>query len=162
MIYTGIGSRSTPKDILAVMTSIAKYQAAKGYTLRSGGADGADAFFEHGAGELKEIYLPWERFNFNKSKLFPPTKAAIEMAKKFHPQWGALKSSGIMLMGRNSHQVMGLDLKTPTERVICWTKDAKGGGGTGQAIRIAKHYKIPVDDLADPKLLKEWTGLLAH
>ena len=32
--------------------------------------------------------------------------------------------------------------------VICWTKNGKGTGGTGQAIRIAKGFGIPVFDLA--------------
>tara|TARA_R110000868_G_scaffold139053_1_gene353771 strand:+ start:615 stop:1049 length:435 start_codon:yes stop_codon:yes gene_type:complete len=143
------------------MTKIAKYMAAKGYTLRSGGAAGADSAFELGADDRKEIYLPWERFNFNKSPLYPPTTDALGLAAQFHPAWDCMQKPARLLMGRNSHQVMGLDLKTPTERIICWTKGAKGEGGTGQAIRIARHHKIPVDDLANPKLLKEWTDLLA-
>ena len=161
MIYTGIGSRTAPTSVCALMTKIAKYMAAKGYTLRSGGAAGADSAFELGADDRKEIYLPWEGFNFNKSPLHPPTTDAMAMAAQFHPAWDCMQKAAKLLMGRNSHQVMGLDLKTPTERIICWTKGARGEGGTGQAIRIARHHKIPVDDLADPKLLKEWTDLLA-
>ncbi|HRY03076.1 MAG TPA: hypothetical protein P5256_08115, partial [Beijerinckiaceae bacterium] len=37
--------------------------------------------------------------------------------------------------------------------VICWTKDARGGGGTGQAIRLARAHGVPVFDLADPQTL---------
>jgi len=29
---------------------------------------------------------------------------------------------------------------------LCWTKNGKSSGGTGQAIRIANDYKIPVFD----------------
>jgi hypothetical protein len=38
---------------------------------------------------------------------------------------------------------------------LCWTKGAAGGGGTGQAIRIARSRDIPVFDLADPKTLND-------
>lgn len=34
--------------------------------------------------------------------------------------------------------------------VICWTKEGKRGGGTGQALRIAQHFYIPIFDLALP------------
>lgn len=159
LIYTGIGSRETPNEILGLMTLIAKHMAKGGYLLRSGGAAGADTAFEQGA-SAKEIYLPWERFNFNESPLYPPTAAALKLAEKFHPAWDRLSRGGKLLMGRNSHQVLGQDLKTPTERIICWTKGAKGEGGTGQAIRIARHHGIPIADLADPKVHKEWLGLL--
>jgi hypothetical protein len=36
--------------------------------------------------------------------------------------------------------------------VICWTSRGLGGGGTGQAIRIAKAHKIPVFDLGKPDI----------
>lgn len=39
-IFTGIGSRSTPPEILEKMKAIAKFLSERGYTLRSGGADG--------------------------------------------------------------------------------------------------------------------------
>ena len=160
MIYTGIGSRDTPTEICALMTRIAKYMAAKGYTLRSGGAPGADTAFEMGADQRKEIYLPWKAFNNNPSELFPASDAAMKIAAEFHPYWGKLSQRSKLLIGRNTHQVLGADCNASTERIICWTKDAKGGGGTGQAIRIARHLGIPIDDLANPMLLKAWQELL--
>jgi hypothetical protein len=42
--------------------------------------------------------------------------------------------------------VLGLDLETPSKFIICWTKNGKGQGGTGQALRIAKEYGIPIFD----------------
>lgn len=53
-IYTGIGSRETPPDILELMTKIARFMFKQGFTLRSGGADGADSAFEAGAENDKE------------------------------------------------------------------------------------------------------------
>lgn len=153
--YAGIGSRETPSHILTLMTGIAEYLAIREWTLRSGGANGADSAFENGA-EAKEIYLPWQGFNGNASPLFRPTPEAIKMAEKYHPAWHKLRRGARLLMARNCHQVLGLDLKTPVEMVICWTKDAAGGGGTGQAIRIARDLGIPVNDLADGITRDSW------
>jgi hypothetical protein len=33
--------------------------------------------------------------------------------------------------------------------VVCWTPGARGRGGTGSAIRLARSREIPVHDLAD-------------
>jgi len=47
--YTGIGSRKTPYQVQQQMQRIAQFLAKKGYTLRSGSANGADSAFEEGA-----------------------------------------------------------------------------------------------------------------
>jgi len=68
------------------------------------------------------------------------------MAEKFHPYWHNLSQGARKLQARNNYQVLGWDLNTPSEFIICWTKKGKGQGGAGQAIRIAKAYNIPVFD----------------
>lgn len=146
MIYTGIGSRETPTELKNDIKTIVEHLNKKGYTLRSGGAPGADSFFEEHA-EKKEIYLPWRGFNGNTSLLFNPTPEAFEMAQKYHPNWGRLSYGAKKLMARNCHQVLGLDLKSPTDFIVCWTKDGKATGGTGQALRMAEDLKIPVYNL---------------
>lgn len=153
MIYTGIGSRETPADILALMTSIAEAMSAKDWLLRSGGAGGADSAFEAGT-KRKEIFLPWKGFNGHSSILCQPTAAAFDMAAQFHPAWAKCSRGARALHARNCHQVMGLDLKTPTNLVICWTKNGLGGGGTGQALRIARHHGILIHDLGLPEIRK--------
>lgn len=153
--YAGIGSRETPGHVCSLMTKIAEYLAIRDFTLRSGGANGADTAFEEGA-EAKEIFLPWKGFNGNASPLFMPTAEAMEMAKKYHPAWHKLSRGGRLLMARNCHQMLGLDLKTPVDFVICWTKNAEGSGGTGQAIRIARDLDIWVNDLADDTTRDSW------
>lgn len=58
MIYAGIGSRSTPDDVIDKMHVLGEHFAHKGWLLRSGAADGADSAFEHGCdngGGEKEI-----------------------------------------------------------------------------------------------------------
>jgi hypothetical protein len=148
--YTGIGSRSTPLDIQDTFTMIAKFLAIKGYTLRSGGAKGADQSFERGCDILnasKEIYLPWKNFEGSNSDLIVTDSRAFEIAKCFHGGWDRLSDGGKKLQARNTHQVLGKDLITRSEFVICWTPGASGSGGTGQAIRIAKYYNVPIYDV---------------
>ena len=142
--YAGIGSRETPDDILTIFEQAGTYLAKKDFVLRSGGAKGADQSFK--ANGRKEIYLPWYKFENSKSNLIVKDPKAFEIAKQFHPYWHNLSQGAMKLQARNSHQVLGQDLETPSTFIICWTKNGKGKGGTGQAIRIAKHYNIPIFD----------------
>ncbi|TCJ00449.1 hypothetical protein [Cytobacillus praedii] len=147
--YAGIGSRETPNDVLVYFTKLAAYLSTKGFTLRSGGAEGADKAFEIGCDKVngkKEIYLPWKGFEKSSSKLIVSNTKAFEIAQNFHPNWSRLSEGAKKLQARNSHQVLGDDLETPSSFIVCWTKNGKGQGGTGQALRIAKHYKIPIFD----------------
>ena len=143
--YAGIGSRETPQEFLKLFTKVATYLSKKGYILRSGGANGSDLAFEKGVqNNLKEIYLPWNGFNGSTSKLVVSDKRAFEIAEKYHPYWYNLKQGAKKLQARNSHQVLGLDLNTPSSFIICWTKGGKMVGGTLQALRMAKDYNIPI------------------
>jgi hypothetical protein len=145
-IYAGIGSRRTPADVLSVMTQIARELDMIGYTLRSGGAPGADLAFELGSTK-KEIYLPWANFNASESTLYTVCEGAMDMASHYHPAWSKLSSPVRKLMARNCYQVLGLNLNEPVKFVVCWTPDGRSVGGTAQAIRIAKDWKIPVFNL---------------
>lgn len=154
-LYTGIGSRETPDDVLLNMRAIASELAKAGYTLRSGAAQGADTAFELGAKEAKgkmEIYLPWNFFNKrqvdNKTYMVPSWTFDAELiAKSAHPAWHRCKEGAQLMHMRNVSQILGLDSRTPTDFVVCWTPRGSGSGGTGQAIRIAKALNIPVFDL---------------
>lgn len=157
--YAGIGSRETPDDVIKMFENMAASLANKGFILRSGHADGADAAFERGCdrvGGAKEIYVPWNGFNGSKSSLIVKDGEAFNMAKEYHPYWQNLKEGAKKLQARNSHQMFGWDLKTPSNFVLCWTKNGKGSGGTGQAIRIAKAYNIPVFDAGGYEDLKDY------
>ncbi|WP_080845651.1 hypothetical protein [Cytobacillus gottheilii] len=147
--YAGIGSRETPKEILEYFARVAAYLATKGFTLRSGGAEGADKVFEIGCDKVngeKEIYLPWKGFEKSTSNLIVWKPKAFEIAEEFHPNWERLSQGARKLQARNTHQVLGNDLETPSKFIICWTKNGKGQGGTGQALRMARHYEIPIFD----------------
>lgn len=147
--YAGIGSRKTPRKYIELFKRVGAYLATQGVTLRSGGADGADKAFEIGCDMVngkKEIYIPWKNFNDSNSNLVLSDKRAVELAKKYHPQWAVLSQGAKKLQARNCHQVLGKDLETPSNFIICWTEGGNGQGGTGQALRIARDYNIPYFD----------------
>lgn len=150
-IYTGIGSRKAPDNILLEFENIGYQLAKQGYLLRSGGADGCDSAFEEGclkANGNRNIFLPWENFNNNPSKRFYISKEAYEIGKKYFEMtgrtWGSLNIAVKKLMARNCYQVLGPKLNDPTSFIICWTPEGKEIGGTSQALRIAKDYNIKV------------------
>lgn len=150
--YAGIGSRSTPPNVQAMMTSCAMQLSETSWVLRSGHAEGADKAFEGGA-TYREIFLPWHGFNNAqpgaRGHVVPDITPEMEaIAKAYHPNWAACSQGARKMHIRNVCQVLGADCKTPVEMVICWTPNGSGSGGTGQAIRIAKGYDIPVFDIA--------------
>ena len=162
--YAGIGSRQTPPNIQAQMTVIASFIEHRGYVLYSGGADGADKAFEAGVSDpgMKKIFLPWKKFNNNSSSLHTVSEEAKNLAQEFHPAWDKLSDAAKLLIARNGYQVLGLTLKEPVDMVLCYTMDGKASGGTGQAIRIAQHYKIPVFNMhhkKDVEILLSWVSV---
>jgi hypothetical protein len=153
--YAGIGSRSTPHDVLALMVKIARRLADDGFCLRSGHAEGADQAFEAGAAGKALIYLPWPGFQADTplqgDVLLRPTRWAYSIAAEFHPAWDRLGQGARALQARNTHQVLGTHEGMPNSKfVVCWTPGGLLKGGTAQAMRIAHAYGIPVFNLADP------------
>jgi hypothetical protein len=157
--YAGIGSRETPEDVCRKMFAAGRTMAKLGFILRSGGADGADAAFESGVAKaaselntnlesLAEIYLPWKGFRKNQSPLYGSCKRAILLAKEFHPNWANVSPAGRDFHGRNCYQILGRELDRPSSFVLCWTKDVAITGGTGQALRLAQEYGIPILNFA--------------
>ncbi len=146
--FTGIGARSTPAEFLKEMTIFAENLRKQDYILRSGHAPGADQAFEAGADEFCDIYLPWPYFESSVEiigrVIESPSGEAIELAAEFHPRWKSLGNRARLFHARNCHQVLGDDLKTPSEFVVCWTSGGAMKGGTAQALRIAKAYGIEI------------------
>lgn len=152
LVYAGIGSRKTPLPVLDKFGRIGRTLAERGWILRSGGAEGADEAFESGcdaAGGQKEIYLPWPGFRSHPSGLTPNYRRAFDIAPIFHPAWSTLSPAAKKLMARNSYQVLGANLDRLALFIVCWTPSGRGKGGTGQAIRIARAYDIPVYDFGN-------------
>lgn len=164
--YAGIGSRETPADMLALMTRLAAYLGGLGFTLRTGGAHGADSAFEQGATEV-DLFLPWPGFNGRtRATRIRPLPHAYNLAATAHPAWARLTYAEHHLHARNAHQVLGADLRSPAAFVLCWTPDgavnktSKKTGGTGQAIRLAVMHGVPVWNLAREDHRVTWEKLL--
>ena len=153
--YAGIGSRETPVEAQRQMFGVAQDLAPQ-WLLRSGHADGADQAFEEGCISAKgkmEIFIPWLNFNGapnNDPRYIRPkaTPDLAEYAASFHPAWKQCSDPAKLMHMRNVCQILGQYGDEPVDMVICWTRGAKGGGGTGQAIRIANFHNIPVFDIA--------------
>lgn len=152
--YAGIGSRRTPDHILAEMQNIAATLAFHGWTLRSGHAEGADRAFESGHlraithPDLLEPVKPAEVYTPNSHLNWPSLE---RHASHFHPNWPAVEKFGPYvkrLHARNSAIILGPSLNSPVTFIVCWTPGGRIEGGTGQALRIAAHHKIPVYNLA--------------
>lgn len=134
------------------MVEIARLLEKNGYGLNSGGAWGADDYFEQGATEFfRKIYLPWDGFNgkYANGKDFIVPPDASQFTTKYHPNPKRLTTKGQLFMSRNAYQVLGdsLSVDTKVDFVVCWTRDGGVSGGTGQAMRIAKDYGIPIFNL---------------
>ena len=168
--YTGIGSRSTPDEVLQKMHSIGKRLAQAGYTLRTGGARGADQAFEQGAASVngpRIIYLPWSGFNKYVANVCSGDvevgvgegtnpmiiitgndQDAAKMAATVHPAWDSLTLGAQKLHARNVTQVLGAGLCVASEFVVCWTPGGNAVGGTATAIRLAQRLGVGVYNLA--------------
>lgn len=164
--YAGIGARDTPVDILRLMTKIATYLNGHGYTLRSGGAYGADTAFATGCRD-KQIFVPWDGYNNLKLEYSIPNQA-FNLAADLHPSWKYLTHGVIHLMARNCMQILGPELNDPSQFVICWTKDGCNRerdrtpltGGTGQAIALASRNNIPIYNLKREEHYERFSFLL--
>lgn len=176
--YAGIGSRETPEKLRPAIEEIALFLAKEGYTLRSGAAPGADEMFETALTpllpedlikrrevrpSLMEIYVPWYCFQSSTSPLCHVSSEVIEFSLRYHPNPDALKDSVRKIMGRNAYQVLGEDLKTKSDFIVCWienldvdTNELYNCGGTGQALRIAKAHGIKIFNLSQRKDFFKW------
>lgn len=146
--YAGIGARQTPIWATNIMNALAIKLEQDGFILRSGGAEGADSAFERGA-KTKQIFRPEHA-----------TPDSIIHAEQFHPNWDGLNDYVKRLHARNSQIILGEDLNSPVKFAICWTKDGRIVGGTGQAIKVCKHHGIPVFNIAVPETLERFKNYL--
>lgn len=168
--YTGVGSRGTPPPILKFIEQVAYWLAGRGYTGRSGSAEGADSAFEQGFNNYEEIngmsnkvkfeaYLPWKDFSGKMegnihivTPNLPNYNEAVEIASTIHPEWNRLGRGAKALHTRNVYQVLGFDLKTPSCVLFCYaqpTKNKQGimtgvKGGTNTAVQLAMKHNIPI------------------
>lgn len=151
LIYAGIGSRQTPEHIMTLMTEFAEWANENSWICSTGGAKGADTAFINGAGTQLHNWLPFANYNGYKSNMPSVKQKALEMAKKFHPNPDAIRGNTWLMHARNCNIVLGEHLIEPVKFIVCWTPNGEMSGGTGQALRLAKHYNIFVLNLGDPE-----------
>jgi hypothetical protein len=150
IFYAGIGSHETPEPVCLEMGNIAMQLAIRGFALRSGGADGADVAFEKGAKMVGGPHVIRGRTHW---------QPALDHAAQFHPDWEACDDTARALHARNSMIMLGDQLDLPVAFVVCWTPGGAVIGGTGQALRIAPAYNIPVFNLAVTPAAALWSWL---
>lgn len=172
-IYTGVGSRSTPSEMLDIIQNVASILGKQGWVLRSGGADGADSAFEAGCDAVqgsKKIYIPWDGFNGRQQDgqsvltLDQGDRAgAIDLVKDVHPAYSALSRGALALHARNAYQVLGLYLDTPSKFLLCYAPVDKYGvpkGGTRTSWVLAQMFDIPCFNLGNYRDYERVTKLL--
>ena len=163
-IYTGVGARSTPNEMLDIIQSVASVLGKQGWVLRSGGADGADSAFETGCDAVqgsKKIYIPWNGFNGRhqdgQSVLTldqGDRDGAVALVKDVHPAYGMLSRGALALHSRNTYQVLGLHLDTPSHFLLCYAPVDKYGvpkGGTRTSWMLAQMFDIPCYNLSNDR-----------
>lgn len=142
------------------------YNCARlGIIMRSGAAIGADNIAEQAYAQAivdgvaqpyqVEIFIPWRNFApyapLKQLHVIPTDPAKIKQANDMvwatHPAAFRLSQGAMKLHSRNMNQVFGLDLETPIDACICWTKNGECIGGTASAIKLCWSNDIPVFNL---------------
>ena len=103
-----------------------------------------------------EVYVA-DQYNIRRSTLPRKHLATVRnkdliseterIASEVHPAWDRCNEWARGMHSRNCHQILGYDLQSPVDAVVCWTPDGKIQGGTATAIRISMKYDIPVFNL---------------
>lgn len=171
-IYTGVGARSTPPEMLDIIRNVASVLGKRGWVLRSGGAEGADKAFEAGcdaAHGSKKIYIPWSGFNnyipdgVSIMTLDQGSRdGAIDIIKDVHPAFNRLSRGALALHARNALQVLGLYLDSPSQFLICYAPTDRDGvptGGTRTSWVLAQKCGIPCFNLyleKDKERIEKW------
>jgi hypothetical protein len=152
--YTGIGSRKTPPDILSLMTRVSTHLDSLGKVLRSGGAKGADEAFLQGASSPAQLYLPYQGFNGHQGIVIQDQEilwSATEIAAQIHETWATYDDFARKAHLRSVFQILGGDLKNPSDFLIFWAVTDRDGnieGGTRTAVALAHEHSIPSYNLA--------------
>ena len=187
--FTGIGSRKIGKSFDSIyLAKLASYFAKEGFIVRHGDAVGSDRIFrdEFRNRGKQEIYIPWKSFiddydysadmgdcvlgEINVYCISDYDKKSIKEINHILKECGLYfkKESTTKLVQRNVLQVLGKDLQTPSEFVICWTPDgaeslkdiSKDTGGSRVAIGVADLFDIPVYNIKNNDTLEYITDVI--
>lgn len=167
---TIIGSREISKIEQKLLKEIARVLHDYGYTLRSGGADGADSIVN--SFKNVEIFIPWNGFNnlyhdnkriFQLNKL-PDTELAKSKMLSLHPAPSKLSDGATLLHTRNIYQIIGVNGKDgiPSD-IVFYAADQDESmnpvGGTRTAVVYAKQLNVPCVNI---RFILDKTGSEKH
>lgn len=169
-----IGSRDLTPEQTDICERLGQWLVSHGHIISTGNAEGADQAFARGGNSVDptkvHLWLPWYRYERqaivpgNQVVLFTALSDQLQtllltLAEKFHPAWGKLTQGGQKLQGRNGliildripepTELLFPKIELMTDRVLALPSSRPGGGGTGQGMRMAQNYGIPVTNLRD-------------
>lgn len=171
--YTGVGSRNTPVWCRLAMEDIATSLAGKGYSLRSGSAQGADSAFEIGADNAcgaGDIYIPWSGFGTGRPTMFKDyhvlTNKQFEVARDLYietgiiPHFNEMKQASQKLHARNYLQVVGHGVTVNPSKVCLYYAEGdwitgEPEGGTRSAVMLSRHFGVPIYNLMNQEHFKK-------
>ena len=173
--YAGVGSRATPREVLAGISDVAQVLGDAGFALSTGGADGADKAFESGALRTDApvtVHTPWPGYNGYRPGRDPESDidvihpraddavrglSFLHLARKHHPAWDRCRRGARALFLRNVSILAGAlgddGTVLPVRAVIAWNPNGSAhgreAGGTGHTLRVAAELDIPVVNLSE-------------
>jgi len=115
-------------------------------TISTGAAYGIDEAAMKGAlAEKLNVYLPWSSYN---REIIPDRAKIVVASERLHPHWYASvtqyhPAASRLKPGVRSLHARNYGILEHADLVIAFPNE-DGGGGTGQAIRIAEALNIPV------------------
>jgi hypothetical protein len=138
VFYTGVGNRNAPASALALCREVGAELAARGLTLRTGDASGADAAFRDGA---TSVDAPGEVMTYSPDDDLPPWAFDLARSLVGPSEWLTRSAQVRRLFARSMLQVLGPDGRDPSRFLLCWTRwrdsRAASAGGTRLAVRCA-------------------------
>ena len=178
--YAGVGSRNITDEEWSRITKLSLYLGLQGHVLNSGHADGSDLAFETGSHEAvvkqgdlynDHIFLPYSGFNRKRDLVdylsegcyvVPEMNEEAEQIVtavvpylerlKYDKKTGQLSFTWKAFL-RNAYQVLGMDLHTHVDYLLCcsdWSKNGSVEGGTRVAYDLGVLHKIPCFNIRYP------------
>ena len=158
MLYSGVGSRTIPSRCMDDIHKLSVVLESKfDAKLRTGGAIGADlAFMKYTSNH--EIFLPYEGYNGTRSNgdsiltvdECQDIDEAWRIAASFHKLGNKIKNKHkYKPLMRNVYNVLGRDLKSPSDVVLYWNCLSNPTSGTQHTVDIAKAFNINTFNIND-------------
>lgn len=112
-----------------------------------------ESYFEVYVAEQKNIDrspLPNKHLAKVRNKDLIETSEEIARSVMGDSHWNNCNEWSRGMHSRNCHQILGWDLQSPVDAVICWTPNGKVVGGTATALKLAMRAGIPIFNLGRP------------